>query len=405
MFGHVRGAFTGADRESKGVFLSHDGGAVFLDEIGDLAAELQARLLRLLDNREVLQVGASDPRKVDVVVISATHRDLAAMVAKETFRADLLARLRASRIDLPPLRERREDILAIALATAAKRGIHYDTATIEPEAVERLLLHSWPANVRELARTMEQVASRRAPPTLTRWASDRVLGPMETKITLTTAAVDRALAAAHGNQSEAARKLGVDRPTLLRHLAKEKAVSSDRDRATCYGDGGSWRGPDGRSVDFGHVITPATRRPDQWLPDLRCRTQRRAFCASRGILIVVAFRDDSPLLIEDEVAAGLVLRPTCNRVSLVELYSRAIGSDHHACGLECRHLRSTLCVEVLDRVDDRGRAPRRLLVEAHRVRIQRPQAAPVSETLRILPRARRERGFLHRVVESPPRSR
>ncbi len=222
MFGHVRGAFTGADRESKGVFLSHDGGAVFLDEIGDLAAELQARLLRLLDNREVLQVGASDPRKVDVVVISATHRDLAAMVAKETFRADLLARLRASRIDLPPLRERREDILAIALATAAKRGIHYDTATIEPEAVERLLLHSWPANVRELARTMEQVASRRAPPTLTRWALDKVLGPMETKITLTTAAVDRALAAAHGNQSEAARKLGVDRPTLLRHLAKRK---------------------------------------------------------------------------------------------------------------------------------------------------------------------------------------
>jgi DNA-binding NtrC family response regulator len=217
MFGHVAGAFSDARAASPGVVVAHEGGTLFLDEIGELDLDLQAKLLRLLENREVLPVGASRPVKVDVLVVAATHRDLGSMVDAGTFRRDLFARLAMARIHVPALRDRVEDLFAVAAALAKRSSFGVPAAEVEVEALERLLLQPWPGNVRELDAVLAAVRRTDPEPGLRLWAVEAVLGPgAGAKAALTQEMVEAALAAAGGNVSAAAEKLGVTRGKLLR---------------------------------------------------------------------------------------------------------------------------------------------------------------------------------------------
>jgi transcriptional regulator with GAF, ATPase, and Fis domain len=154
LFGYRKGAFTGAEEDRLGLVRSAHGGTLFLDEIGDLPLPAQAALLRVLQEGEVQSVGATRHVKVDVRVVSATHRNLEALVAEEKFRPDLLARLGGLTIELPPLRERREDL---GLLTAALLQRHFAGRRVEllPEAARALLTYQWPLNVRELERCLQ----------------------------------------------------------------------------------------------------------------------------------------------------------------------------------------------------------------------------------------------------------
>jgi len=158
LFGHEQGAFTGAHRRKRGRLEVAHGGTIFFDEIGDLARELQAKLLRFLQEREFERVGGVAPISVDVRVIAATNRDLERSVKEGLFREDLYHRLNVVPITLPPLRERREDIQALAHHFLRKhsRAIGRSVTAIPHEAQERLQKYEWPGNVRELANVIER---------------------------------------------------------------------------------------------------------------------------------------------------------------------------------------------------------------------------------------------------------
>jgi len=158
LFGHLRGAFTGADNEARGMFREADGGTLFLDEIGELPLATQVKLLRVLQEEEVRPVGAAKSYPVDVRILAATARDLEAMVEAGSFRADLFYRLNVFRLHVPPLRERREDIpvLADQLLTALSRRLGKAIAPLDREAIDALCAYSWPGNVRELENTLER---------------------------------------------------------------------------------------------------------------------------------------------------------------------------------------------------------------------------------------------------------
>jgi transcriptional regulator with GAF, ATPase, and Fis domain len=156
LFGHVAGAFTGANRASEGLFVAADGGTLFLDEVGELPTDLQAKLLRALANGEIRAVGSSTTRTVDVRVVAATLRDLDTAVRQAQFRADLFNRLAGWRIDVPPLRDRRDDIVAIATRFLARHG----ALALTPDAAEALALYDWPGNIRELERVIAAAAVR-----------------------------------------------------------------------------------------------------------------------------------------------------------------------------------------------------------------------------------------------------
>jgi two-component system response regulator AtoC len=158
LFGHEKGAFTGATAVHVGMFEAADGGTLFLDEVGELPAPVQARLLRVLQESEIRRVGAARPRRIDVRVIAATHRDLQQMVREGTFRSDLYFRLRVIELLLPPLRERGEDLEELARhlleRTAARAG--KTDLTFTDEAWAAMLAHHWPGNVRELSNAIER---------------------------------------------------------------------------------------------------------------------------------------------------------------------------------------------------------------------------------------------------------
>jgi DNA-binding NtrC family response regulator len=160
LFGHVPGAFTGAtDKVHKGLFEHAQGGTLFLDEAGDMPLPLQASLLRVLDKREIFRVGSSEPIAVDVRVIAATLRDLAALVREEKFRQDLFFRLAGMTIRVPPLRDRKEDIELLASTFLARLfPSRRDRPTLDPLALERLRAYHWPGNVRELQKVMLRAA-------------------------------------------------------------------------------------------------------------------------------------------------------------------------------------------------------------------------------------------------------
>ncbi|MBN1590754.1 MAG: sigma-54-dependent Fis family transcriptional regulator, partial [Pirellulales bacterium] len=160
LFGHERGAFTGAVDTRKGWFERADGGTLFLDEIGDLPPAAQVRLLRILQDGWLERVGSEHPLNVDVRVVAATHRDLTAMVAEGKFREDLWYRLAVFPIVLPPLRERREDIRALAEHFAERAAARFYQAPVmpSPEDIELLASYPWPGNVRELAAVVDRAA-------------------------------------------------------------------------------------------------------------------------------------------------------------------------------------------------------------------------------------------------------
>ncbi|HEY6119697.1 MAG TPA: sigma-54 dependent transcriptional regulator [Pyrinomonadaceae bacterium] len=159
LFGHTRGAFTGAVAAKKGLFEVADGGSIFLDEIGDIPPETQVRLLRVIQEREFTPLGDTTPRRVDVRIIAATNIDLRDAVRQGTFREDLYYRLAVVPIELPPLRDRREDILPLAQHFIAKyneeNGRHV-SEQIGPEVLALLEAYSWPGNVRELENAIER---------------------------------------------------------------------------------------------------------------------------------------------------------------------------------------------------------------------------------------------------------
>ncbi|HZO12681.1 MAG TPA: sigma 54-interacting transcriptional regulator [Polyangiaceae bacterium] len=226
LFGHVAGAFSDARSAARGVIIAHDGGTVFLDEIGELPRELQPKLLRLIENREVLPVGAERPSDVDILLVAATNRDLDVLVSGGDFRRDLHARLAVNRVWLPSLSERREDILAIANALAPRYGVVLDAERTEVEAIERLLLQAWPANVRGLMAVLAGLAAVDREPGLRRWALEKAVGsdrpsePESEPTELTRDSVQAALDAEGGNETRAAQRLGVSRGKLRRFLQK-----------------------------------------------------------------------------------------------------------------------------------------------------------------------------------------
>jgi len=232
LFGHEKGAFTGAHQMKKGKLELAHGGTVFLDEIGDLALDLQTKLLRVLQEREFERVGGTTKIAADLRIIAATNRDLEAAVSAGTFRADLFHRLNVIALTLPPLRERKEDIPALAnyflqrFAAETKKNF----ATIADDASEKLQAYSWPGNVRELANVIERAVVLGDGPQLTvHHLPARVIGaqpPGGSEEPSYHDAINgyrrelvvRALAAAQGNRANAAKALGMHRTHFMRLL-------------------------------------------------------------------------------------------------------------------------------------------------------------------------------------------
>jgi DNA-binding NtrC family response regulator len=231
LFGHEKGAFTGATGTRAGCFERASGGTLFLDEIGEVNPDFQAKLLRVLQDGEVLRVGGNQPRRVDVRVVAATNRPLRDEIAAGRFREDLFFRLNVIPIQLAPLRDRREDVLPLArhflLRHAAEAGRQL---AFGAEAEQALVTHSWPGNVRELENAVERavVLTRGEVVTpedlLIEQGGAPAAGSDETlQQSLDRAAGARiraALDAAHGQRIEAARSLGVDRTTLYRMMKR-----------------------------------------------------------------------------------------------------------------------------------------------------------------------------------------
>jgi transcriptional regulator with GAF, ATPase, and Fis domain len=219
LFGHVRGAFTGADRDRAGIFEAAAGGTVLLDEIGDLPRDAQGKLLRLLQEGELRRVGESLPRRVDVRVVAATHRNLARMAERGEFRTDLYYRLAGGTVKLPPLRDRGPDVLLLAESFLAELGS--PPPRLGPGARRLLLDHHWPGNVRELKNVLEVAAAlsdggRIGAELLDLPAADRPVrhGYHERLRRFRRSMIAEALDASGGNQAAAARKLGLSRQAL-----------------------------------------------------------------------------------------------------------------------------------------------------------------------------------------------
>jgi DNA-binding NtrC family response regulator len=224
LFGHAKGAFTGADRDRAGIFETARGGTVFLDEIGDLPLAAQGKLLRVLQEKEVRRLGESSPRTVDVRVVAATHRDLAAMVQDRSFREDLYYRLRVAVLELPPLRERGGDVVLLAEHFLARTSRGRRPCRLSRAARERLLAHRWPGNVRELENVLEVAAALAEGGTIEPDHLQLPESPESRPVpagsyhqqveTFRRRLVEEALRAAHGNRAEAARRLGLTRQAL-----------------------------------------------------------------------------------------------------------------------------------------------------------------------------------------------
>lgn len=241
LFGYKRGAFTDARADRSGIFVEAGGGTIFLDEIAELSPALQAKLLRVLQEREVRPLGASGSEKVDVRVIAATNRDLDRRLKDGTFREDLYYRLNVIHIHLPPLRERSEDILPLCehfLAAAAVETGKRIGGFQEP-AKKALLGYSWPGNVRELANVVERAVALAEGDSIRlddlpavvreRKAPDSLASALSRGLTLDELEreyIEKVVRAEGGNKTRAAQKLGLDRKTLYRKLEEYSAATS-----------------------------------------------------------------------------------------------------------------------------------------------------------------------------------
>jgi DNA-binding NtrC family response regulator len=238
LFGHRKGAFTGADESRVGLFEVADGGTLFLDEIGELPKTMQAKLLRVLESGEIRRVGDNEPFKVDVRIVCATHRNLAEMVGQGDFREDLMYRINTFEVYLPPLRERIADIPELARHLYQRfQGPTPEGATLfSNEALEALCSHHWPGNIRELANVIEHatILCDKLPITtqdLPRQFGQRQTsplrinaGPMSLK-ELEFQAIEAALERNEGNKVAAAEELGVSLKTLYNKVNQNQALN------------------------------------------------------------------------------------------------------------------------------------------------------------------------------------
>jgi transcriptional regulator with PAS, ATPase and Fis domain len=224
LFGFERGAFTGAQQSKPGQIELATGGVLFLDEVTEMTPAAQAKFLRVLQEREFLRLGGTRPVRVNVRVIAATNRDLDDAVAQGNFRADLYYRLNVFDIRIPPLRERRDDILP--LADSFLREFAGSTAELTSEAMETLRGHDWPGNVRELRNVLERALIMCDGPFIdtehlcVRAAKDVPLSRITNLETLERKAVERAMRDADGNKVRAAKQLGISRMQLYTRLRK-----------------------------------------------------------------------------------------------------------------------------------------------------------------------------------------
>jgi len=223
LFGHEKGSFTGAYAQKKGKFEVANRGTLFLDEIGEMSANIQVHLLRVLEEKEFTRVGGNEPIKVDVRVISATNRDMKQAIASGQFREDLYYRLNVVNIELPPLRERREDIPLLAQHFLKKFAVENqkEIAGFSPEATDFLLRYDWPGNVRELENTIERAVILAQNPVIE--VADLTqqnlmpAHPISPAISLKQVEKNHilnVLTETGGNYTEAARILGISRMTL-----------------------------------------------------------------------------------------------------------------------------------------------------------------------------------------------
>jgi two-component system response regulator HydG len=242
LFGHARGAFTGAARARPGLFREADGGTLLLDEVGELAPPAQAKLLRVLQEGEVRPVGEERARHVDVRVVAATHRDLEEEVRAGRFREDLFYRLNVATLRIPPLRERPEDVPVLARHFLDRFGRRFGVDPLRvPDALfDRLAAHPWPGNVRELENAIEGLVALSPPEGLdltllpggaARPGEGPALGLRERVLAYERGLVVEALRAAGGNRSEAARRLGISRVTLHDKL-KRYALDDGQDEGS-----------------------------------------------------------------------------------------------------------------------------------------------------------------------------
>jgi transcriptional regulator with PAS, ATPase and Fis domain len=230
LFGHEQGAFTGAHRRKTGKIELAHGGTIFFDEIGDVSQELQAKLLRFLQEREFERLGGVTPISVDVRIIAATNRNLERFVKEGSFRADLFYRLNVVAINLPPLRERREDIAALSQYFLRKHSaaIRTNIREISEEARKKLEAYEWPGNVRELANVIERAVVLGSGPTV---KLEDLPGPIASGWATPAREVQsyrqgldaarrelllKALATTHGNRSAAAKLLGLEAKYFLK---------------------------------------------------------------------------------------------------------------------------------------------------------------------------------------------
>lgn len=228
LFGHVKGAFTGAIESRAGLFHAADGGTIFLDEISDMSLAMQVKLLRVLQDKEVYMVGSSRSRKVDVRILAATNKDLHDLVMKRLFREDLFYRLNVITIFIPPLRERGDDILLLArhFITKFAGELGKPAPGFSDNALQGLRNYDWPGNVRELENVIQRLVLMtdgdviEVPdlPSLMRFSALRKTGFTRTLAEVEREYINNVLASVGGNKTQAANILGIDRKTLREKL-------------------------------------------------------------------------------------------------------------------------------------------------------------------------------------------
>ena len=233
LFGHDKGAFTGADRERRGVFEQANGGSLFLDEIGEMPPTMQVKLLRAIQDRAVVRVGGSTPRKVDIRLVCATHHDLKAMVEQGSFREDLYYRIHVIHLHIPPLRERQEDILWLAARFLDERAAKGEIRrTLSADAEKALTRYPWPGNVRELQHCLERASVLSLAPLLNveslfgadgppAAAGDALRQPLSDHLQeCERAYIRRALTECGGRIADTAALLGISRKNLWEKMRK-----------------------------------------------------------------------------------------------------------------------------------------------------------------------------------------
>jgi transcriptional regulator with PAS, ATPase and Fis domain len=240
LFGYVKGAFTGATSDFPGMIAEADGGTLFLDEISEMPTELQTRFLRVLQEREYRSLGSTKTQKADFRVIAATNRPVQQAMAENRLRSDLYYRINTFQIELPPLRERKEDIppLVASFVRRFSQQLGKPEPSIAPEAFQKLLDYGWPGNVRELQNAIEyavvlarqsQITVKELPAEVQlpvvlqkteRAVASQSSGPARSLEEMERSAILDALAQCHGNKKKAAELLGIQRPTLYNKMKR-----------------------------------------------------------------------------------------------------------------------------------------------------------------------------------------